>query len=343
MFLTLGYKKFISRHFADLGKQISSIRKASTKTDARLEEIEKLVRTFKKKNPPKLDANERVQFWRLPAVARCPFCRNESLDHVSRYQSVAVKGIFHSALICWCSKCGSGYVPEGDRLLGNYYSVDYANQNRKDRDIDPETYFSEGHRDSSGSIQRYFERANAHLTLIREAGGHLGSVLDFGSGPGYFLFVSEAKEKFAIEPDTKSEKYLHHIGAQVVTLEQLQPDSLDVIEASHSIEHLTGDSVESTVALLVRALKPGGIMLVEVPQGGISYLDLPYRHEPHTLFFTPEGLRALLSVPGTSIVMTKTRSQIDYALSPKAIYRPDPEDTFASACRNGLTLVLRKN
>lgn len=343
MFLTSGYKKFISRHLADFGKQFSKLHKTARKTDDRLASIEKLVREFKKKTPPRLNAEDRVAFWRLPAVASCPFCRQESVDHVSRYQSVAGKGIFHSALICWCSKCGSGYVLEGDKLLGNYYAVDYANLNRKDRDVDPETYFSDAHRDSSGSIQRYFERANSHLGLILEAGGKMDTVLDFGSGPGYFLFASQAKEKLAIEPDTKSGKYLDYIGARVVSLNDLQPESLDVIEASHSIEHLTGETVESTVATLVRALKPGGVMLVEVPQGGISYLDLPHRHEPHTLFFTPEGLRSLLTIDGTSIVMAKTRSQIDYSPSPKAIYRPDPDDLFASVRRNGLTVILRKD
>lgn len=284
-----------------------------------------------------------LSFWNLPATGICPFCRSTGVTHVTRYPGNLRGGIFEAALVCWCSRCGCGFVPEADRLLGDYYVNEYAKTNRRDRELEPSIYFSDAHREVSPALKRYFSRATDHLEMIRKANGVLGRVLDFGSGPGYFLHLSGAAEKYAIEFDERSKKYLDFLGAKLLNPESLEPESMDVIEASHVMEHLSSETVRETAETLVRALRPGGLLLAEVPNGGLSYLQIAHKHEPHTLFFTPEGLRSLFNIEGTSLVAATARSSVEIAPNPDAIYQPDSQDLFASCRRGGLTVVIRRH
>lgn len=290
-----------------------------------------------KPKPPKF--NGVLDFWRLPVSLTCPICHREAPAAASRYPT-ARRDRFSRAVVLWCTGCGSGYVPEGDRLLGDYYRLDYATTNRRDRNISPDTYFNEAA--ENPKLTRYFSRAESHVELLRRYGANFDRVLDFGSGPGYFLKVAEPKEAFAVEPDEESQKYLDHLGATRVDTESLGEAQFDVIEASHSIEHLTGDTLHSTIDCLVRALKPGGFMLVEVPQGGLSRLQITARHDPHTLFFTPQGIREALSRPNLDFLHTETRAPEDAELHPAPIYTPNPKDEFASSRRGAIVIILRK-
>lgn len=292
-----------------------------------------------RKPKPKPKFSGILDFWLLPVSLTCPICRQDAPVAASRYPT-AKTDRFSKAIVLWCTRCGSGHVPEGDRLLGDYYRLDYATTNRGDRNIAPDVYFAEAA--DNPKLTKYFTRAEAHISLLREHDAIFDRVLDFGSGPGYFLKVAEPKEAFAVEPDEASQKYLDHLGATRVDIEDLGEAQFDVIEASHSIEHLTGDTLGPTIDRLVRALKPGGLMLVEVPQGGLSRLQIAVRHDPHTLFFTPQGIREALSRPDLDLLHTETRALVDAKLHPAPIYTPDPKDEFASSRRGGVVVILRK-
>jgi len=290
-----------------------------------------------KPKPPKFSGV--LDFWRLPVSLNCPICRHDAPVAASRYPT-AKTDRFSKAIVLWCTRCGSRHVPEGDRLLGDYYRLDYATTNRGDRDIAPDAYFGEDA--ENPKLTGYFRRAEAHFRLLKEHGARFDRVLDFGSGPGYFLKVAAPNQAFAVEPDEASHKYLHYLGATRIDTDGLGEAQFDVIEASHSIEHLTGDTLHSNIDYLVCALKPGGLMLVEVPQGGFSRLQITARHAPHTLFFTPQGIREALTRPGLDLLRTETRTLIDAELHPAPIYTPDPEDRFASSRGGDIVVILRK-
>ena len=110
----------------------------------------------------------------------------------------------------WCTACGLSAVPKAGPRLADYYLKDYAATNRKDREIDPDTYFSDAHRQRSKAMQRYFSRAQSQIQHLNDHDAAWTRVLDYGSGPGYFLFLSPAKERYAFEPDLSSRKYLDH-------------------------------------------------------------------------------------------------------------------------------------
>lgn len=271
---------------------------------------------------------------------RCAVCAGASVTHQSVYPSDAAP--FAASTIRYCSRCGLGFVVDAGPLLEGYYRQEYSRSNRGDRQIDPKVYFSEEKRRNSPRLSRYFARANRQLSILKDLGNPVRSLLDFGSGPGYLLHVSDAKVRAALEPDEDSRKYLTHIGARRFTsVGDLPRGTFDAIVASHSMEHLAIEALMPSLRRLVRSLKPGGHLLIEVPQGGLSYLYLNGRHDPHTIFFTPQSLSLAVEATGAEVVFTRCFAPKPSPLRPDAIYHPEGSDFWQS--RTGaMTIVCRK-
>ncbi|WP_456391326.1 class I SAM-dependent methyltransferase, partial [Profundibacter sp.] len=211
-------------------------------------------------------------------------------------------------------------------------------------DIDPKYYFTEAARQDNKMLHRYFTRAKHQTALLKKHGARFDTVLDFGSGPGYFLHVCKAAQKFAFEPDQESRKYLEYLGAtQYTDLADLPKDRFDVITASHSIEHLVAEELHSTLRCLLAALKPQGRLLIEVPQGGHSYLHLKgARQDPHTLFFTPQALVKAAKHAGAKILFRRTVGKPLIPRRQNPIYTPNPKNKFLNAAHGGLTVICTK-
>ena len=283
-------------------------------------------------------------FTELPAPIPgrpCPACCGFSLSYQSDYPSNVPP--FAERTVLYCTHCGLGHVPDSAQMLADYYRADYAETNRKDRDIDPETYFSKAHRETSPMMQRYYRRARNQVTRLKQHEGRFDRVLDFGSGPGYLLQSSDAREKHAFEPDLASAKYLDHIGArQYETLESIPQGYFDIIVASHSIEHLVGEALQMTLRHLLGALRDGGLMLIEVPHGGHSYLHLEgARQDPHTLFFTPQALCEAVQQADGEIVFADAVAKPVIPRRETPIYRPKG-DGFFCVDRGSLTVICRR-
>jgi hypothetical protein len=194
---------------------------------------------------------------------------------------------------------------------------------------------------ATGTPVPYFERSRQQLSVIRRLSPAIETSLDYGSGPGYALFLSEAPVKHAIEPDEHSFKYLDHLGAQRVSLEALPPRYYDVVLSSHSLEHLPVEHLRPTLAALGAALKPTGLLCVEVPSAPLGQLDLPLGHEPHTLFFSPKALTTLLHSAGFEIVHAEARVPGARARLVDPLVAVDQEDPWESSANDGLFVVAR--
>src|SRR6185436_4447479 len=139
-----------------------------------------------------------------------------------------------------------------------------------------------------------------------------GRILDVGCGSGFFLRALDASqwERVGVEiSDGAAEAARRAIGGDRIftgTLSQAAwPDSeFDVITLWSALEHT--NQPRATLAEARRILKPGGSLIVQLPNAG-SYqlrlfsgawfaLDVP-RHRYH---FTPETLESLLSATGFS-------------------------------------------
>lgn len=290
----------------------------------------------------RLDAFKKadVAFYPLASIdaARCPAC-DTAPDHLCTYPFDTVA--FSRLVVLWCPTCGMGWVPEVPFDLDDYYGTVYAQENRGDRDIPPEVYFSEDNPLLQKGGPRYFTRARAQIERAREHHPSIEAMLDFGAGPGYALWTSGARLKHAIEKDAACAKYLDHLGAERLTLESLPESTYDLVLSSHSLEHLVAHELVSVLERLRRALEPKGLLYVEVPSGGLSRLVMPGRHEPHTLFFTPDGLRRAVVRAGFEVVFADTLAKRENSLRPEPVYTPPTNDAFASSARGQITVLAR--
>lgn len=90
--------------------------------------------------------------------------------------------------------------------------------------------------------------------------------LDFGCGLGGMLdeLASEASFAVGLEPNKESATIAISKGHSVIdNLADLESGSLDIVTMFHVLEHLTEPLI--TLANLRMYLKPGGILIVEVP------------------------------------------------------------------------------
>lgn len=279
-------------------------------------------------------------FDRLETPETCVVCRTPTVTHQSLYPSEEQP--FAASTIRYCSTCGLGFVVGARALLDGYYEQQYSRTNRGDRQIDPKVYFSDEKRAKSPRLRRYFDRAKRQLSILQDLGNPVKSLLDFGSGPGYLLHVSEATNRAALEPDEDSQKYLSHIGARrFKAVEDLPRRGFQAVVASHSVEHLAIEDLVPSLRRLMQSLKPGGHMLIEVPQGGLSYLYLNGQHDPHTIFFTPQSLSLAVEAAGGEVVFSRCFAPKDCPLRPDAIYTPSGS-TFWQSRRGAMTIVGRR-
>jgi SAM-dependent methyltransferase len=267
----------------------------------------------------------------------CPACTAPA-TYQSDYPSRVPPFAQHRVL--YCSTCGLGFVPNMAGVLAQFYKQEYASSNRGDREAPPVEYFSALATGEDPAMVKYAGRVERQIKLLRRHGARFGRVLDYGSGPGYFLYTCAAREAHAIEPDELSHKYLHHIDAtihhDVLTLPET---GFETIVASHVIEHLPAEQLHDTLVALVGALAPGGRLLIEVPQGGHSYLHLGgQRQDPHTLFFTGRALVEALRGAGATILFQKALGRIDSPLRDNGVYTPEGKP-FYKTLRGSLTVI----
>lgn len=288
--------------------------------------------------------NEPLAFWDLNLIAASPcICCDQEMSHVSAYP-------FHSSekfarqIILWCELCGFGMVPGTSFPLDDYYRTQYAIENRRDRDLDPESYFAKMESDNPPkNLARYIGRARNQIRKIRKYVPEIGSMLDVGAGPGYALWASGAKQKFAIEYDDFSRKYLDYIDATIVDWDAVPRHRYDVVLLSHSLEHFQFTEVLTRLELLMNSVNPGGLLYIEVPPGGLGWKQYHYKHEPHTLFFTPEALQGLAQKLNGEILLCaptlKTYNLISDIENP--IYEGRKGQRLGNP-RGRLTLILKK-
>lgn len=282
----------------------------------------------------------KVYFYQSDAThTPCPACNSKEVQWLSGYPSDNSR--FRMAVIAYCSTCGTGHVIDADRLLKNYYTHEYANTNRKDRNMDPAAYFSQD--PPAARYARYFARAKSQVATLARHGAGFDSVLDYGSGPGYFLYISQANEKFAVELDEESDKYLRYLGATKLDPNNMGRDRFDAILASHVVEHFTASTLDNNLINMASALKKGGLILIEVPQAGHSFAILDSGQDPHTLFFTPEGIYRAVECTGLTIVKAFAAGKAGALERDDAIYSPDPGVEFFNTRRGRLTIVARKD
>ncbi len=145
--------------------------------------------------------------------------------------------------------------------------------------------------------------------IARAAGRQTGTLIEIGSGPGFFLETAKARGWTAIgvEPSRQATAFAAGRGLDIrnATFADAAPalPLADAIAATNVLEHIA-DPVE-TLRIAHRLLKPGGVMCLTVPND-FSPLQLAAQHgkghapwwiaPPHHLnYFDFDSLEALLT------------------------------------------------
>jgi SAM-dependent methyltransferase len=160
-------------------------------------------------------------------------------------------------------------------------------------------------------LLRAFDRTR--LRLLRPVVPPPARLLDAGAGRGRFVATARAAgyDATGLEPSERgvaaaAEVYGVHLVRAEVEDAPITPGSFDAVSLWHVLEHV--EDPRAAMAAIARWLRPGGVLVVGVPNlasvqarvGGRRWyhLDLP-RHRTH---FTPAGLRALLDASGFDVL-----------------------------------------
>lgn len=111
----------------------------------------------------------------------------------------------------------------------------------------------------------------ARLETIEKKLGRTGTLLDIGSGNGFFLkqAVEYGWQAKGIEPSDKAVEYCESIGLDIIhgVFDQKCADSIETFDVIHLwevLEHLPDPA--AMLALCRQALNPGGLIIIGVPK-----------------------------------------------------------------------------
>lgn len=229
----------------------------------------------------------------------CPVCKQDESDYWFRPTQSPGR-------VVRCKRCGFVYVnpietskaliQEGP-VLGDYSAHLLQSSNPDDIEGSWEQPI----------IEEYLRELVAKETNARAALGHInalvknpGTLLDIGCFCGVFLSVASQAgwDCYGIEPLVMPAVYARsHFGLRVVTDtlrdDTYPPEFFDVVTAFQVFEHIVHP--EREIEKIRRILKPGGLLVVEVPNIDtmmVRLLRSRHRHfvQDHVSFYSAETL-----------------------------------------------------
>ncbi|MGI4759379.1 MAG: methyltransferase domain-containing protein [Janthinobacterium lividum] len=238
-------------------------------------------------------------------LTTCPVCGSPDLHDKLRVQDKSVSQ--ETFTIQQCGACGFQFTnPRPDAAsIGKYYESDaYVSHNSAAQGLVNRVY----------KVARYFTVRRKVALITRLNGGHKGKLLDYGCGTGHFLAGAKRAgwQVTGLEPNGRARlDAAARVGQPILeasALAGLAPASFDSISLWHVLEHV--HALADTLTQLISKLKPGGKLLVAVPnaesldaqhyrQNWAAY-DVP-RHLYH---FAPDPMRQLLTSHGLRLVQT---------------------------------------
>jgi SAM-dependent methyltransferase len=171
-----------------------------------------------------------------------------------------------------------------------------------------------------GSRDRVKEKLEVYLPLLREA-GIKDDILDLGCGRGEWLELLKEEGLRARGIDLNSvmvercrRRGLEATEAEAISyLRGLANDSLQAVTSFHLIEHLPFETLIMLIDEIHRALRPGGLLILETPNpknllvGACSFYSDPTHRNP----IFPETIQFILGNRGFADVHLKYLNPVE--------------------------------
>lgn len=235
----------------------------------------------------------------------CPMCGSSNLHDKLHVQDWSVSQ--ETFTIQQCANCGLQFTnPRPDAAsIGKYYESDaYVSHNSAARGLVNRVY----------RVARFFTMRRKVTLITKLNGGRAGRLLDYGCGTGHFLARAKGAgwQVTGLEPNPGARQAAAaRVGQPIMearALATLPPASFDTVTLWHVLEHV--HTLQETLAQLVAALRPGGRLLIAVPNP--NSLDAQhYRHDwaaydvpRHLYHFVPATMQQLLARHGLRITQT---------------------------------------
>lgn len=184
--------------------------------------------------------------------------------------------------------------PQGDNLSKYYKSEDYISHTDTKRNLFEKLY----HFIRTIALKRKLNLINSFINEDK-------TLLDIGCGTGDFLetALKDNWQITGIEPNTKAReianKKTNNTVFETEHLENLNPNSFDVITLWHVLEHLP--DLETHIQIFKRLLKPNGHLVIAVPNHK-SYDAKHYKNfwaafdvPRHLWHFSQDGIKRLFA------------------------------------------------
>jgi len=236
----------------------------------------------------------------------CPVCNASAISFLIHGKDFSLTGDLFD--IIQCENCGLKFthqIPDKDHIAPYYNFPAYISHT----DI------------KEGWMNQLYHKVRRH-TLQQKTNwvqslftGHKGTILEVGAGTGAFADAMVHKEwsVTALEPDAASrQKALDNYAINLLpieSLEQLTPNSFDVITLWHVLEHV--HDLKIYIATFKKLLKQNGRLIIAVPN--YTSYDAQFYKEywaaydvpRHLYHFSPKSMEHLMKSFGMIIANYK--------------------------------------
>jgi hypothetical protein len=289
-------------------------------------------------------------------IAACVFCSSKAPMESRDYGTPRIpKGVtwptshcFQGKSLAVCAECRGAFVrqPMQDEDISAFYSAIYDPRARRPPRVSDFHELNARFLSQALYLKTFLDLRDG--TRILELGPNLVSALPALSlfcRPRYYYFDQVDSEIISRYGGKRLGPYAS--GAEIVR--KCGREQLDLVYASHSLEHVNPSNLGELLEGAFTALAPGGHFFFEVPDD----LSINLLLVPHTLFFTEASMRQLLARHGFEIVNLAhwggmpTRAgvaQPDSDISVSPSNRVSPPGNLRAALRNlllGIPFVER--
>lgn len=226
---------------------------------------------------------------------KCPVCSKTEFRNKLVVEDRTVS--HESFAVVECASCGFQFTnprPDPDNIGRYYESAAYVSHNSGAAGLVNQVY----------RLARVFTM-RSKVRLLGRYAPQQGRVLDYGCGTGHFLAAARGAgwQVAGLEPNaTARAEAAQRVGQPIGSpdnLAALAEGSFDAITLWHVLEHV--HALNETLAHLVQLLRPGGVLLIAVPNA--ASFDAQYYGAQWAAYDVPRHLYHF--VPSTMAQLLK--------------------------------------